>query len=114
MSLYDSVDCPYCEHENELTDVLDGGLSVDNTTDWECAKCEKEFEIHVEFEPTYNASKIIYTDCESCGENVRDVHVKGKRFPYPQNIKETKLCHKCYCRKMNEQYEAGQKAGRGL
>ena len=92
----DTVECPCCQHENDATDVLTNELSSDNTTDWECSNCEKEFEIHVEFDPCYSAEKIIYEDCQSCGDSTRDIAEKGRIFPWPENIKETKLCRPCF------------------
>lgn len=91
----DTVECPYCEHENDATDAL-SELSSDNTTDWECSKCGEEFEVHVEFDPVFSSEKIVYEDCEKCGKPTRDIHDKGRVFPWPKNIKETKLCGPCF------------------
>jgi len=34
--MYNTVECPYCEYENDMTDALCDGLSSDNTLDWTC------------------------------------------------------------------------------
>ena len=91
------VECPYCNYENDLTDIFDGGLPDDNTIDWECQECEREFEIYVEFNPTFSADEIVYEKCEICGKNVRNIYKKGSVYPYPENIKETQICEQCYC-----------------
>lgn len=85
--MYDAVECPYCEHENDMSDALCDGLGNDNTLDWECSNCEKEFEIYVEFEPSYSASKIEYTNCSICNEPSRKVYEKGRVFPFPKKWK---------------------------
>lgn len=92
----DTVECPYCEYENDMTDALSDGLSSDNTFDWECSNCEEEFEVYVEFEPSYYPSKIEYVVCEKCGTETRDILEKGKVFPYPEHLKESKVCRSCF------------------
>lgn len=95
MMCFDIVECPYCGHENDMSDgCVD--LPSDNKFDHECEKCEEEFEVEVEFEPTYSASKIVYTECECCKTKARDIYRKGYVHPYPKNIKETKLCRSCW------------------
>ncbi|KYG89029.1 hypothetical protein A0U40_13460 [[Bacillus] sp. KCTC 13219] len=92
----DKVKCPYCEYENDVTGAL-SDLNSDNTTDWECENCEGEFELQVEFEPSWSASKIVYAECENCGDVSRDFKRRGQVFPYP--ITEANvLCESCWRR----------------
>lgn len=67
----DTVTCPYCGHENDTTDML-YGLDSTNNTDWECFECEEEFNVYVEFEPTFYPSKIQYINCPICSDETRD------------------------------------------
>lgn len=48
-----TIDCPYCKHEHEPTGCheTDGGGH-------ECLKCGKEFEVEIEYDPYYSASKM--------------------------------------------------------
>lgn len=66
-----TVECPYCGHENDTTD-LTYYLDSTNNTDWECSKCEEEFNVYVEFEPIFYPSKIEYIVCPMCGVETRD------------------------------------------
>jgi len=91
-----NVECPYCNYENDLTDIFDNGVPGDNKIDWECQKCDKEFEIYVEFEPTFSASEIVYEKCEICETVVRDICKKGSIYPYPKNTPATQICRKCW------------------
>ena len=99
----DTVECPYCQYENDMTDALEG-LSSDNTTDWECQndECGEEFEVHVEFEPSFSAGKIVYEDCEKCGESTRDndIKKKGRVFPWPDHLTEETVCRFCFHKAM--------------
>jgi hypothetical protein len=92
----DTVDCPYCEYENDMSDALCDGLSNDSKIDWDCQNCGEIFEVYVEFEPTYYSSKIERINCEICGEETRDIYEKGRVVPYPENIKEKRICHECF------------------
>lgn len=49
----DTMDCPYCGHENEPT----GCHETDSGTQ-ECFECEREFEVHIDYSPNYHTSKI--------------------------------------------------------
>ena len=51
--MYDVIICPYCKHEHEPT-----GSHEDDSGDWECGECEREFECLIEYNPTYTTSKI--------------------------------------------------------
>ena len=93
--MFDTVECPYCEHENDMSDGLID-LPSDNTFDHICEECEKEFEVFVEFEPNYSGSKIIYEKCEKCGTKTRDFAKRGKIFPYPKSVKENIVCKPCF------------------
>lgn len=100
----ETVECPYCEFENDMSDGhID--LPSDNTFDSECENCEREFEVTVEFEPTYNANEIVYMACERCGDVNRDSMKKGRVFPYPEAFSENVVCTPCYLKGMGEQYE---------
>jgi len=91
---YDTVECPYCGHENDMSDgCVD--LPEDNKFDHECEKCGEEFEVEVELEPTYSANKIIYDTCECCGRKTRDSYKKGRVHPFP-SIQESLLCPDCW------------------
>lgn len=96
----ETVKCPHCNFENDMKDALTDGLSSDNTTDWECQNrlCEEEFEVAVDFIPTYAASKIEYNSCEKCQKETREIRMKGKVFPWPKDLAESKLCDGCYAR----------------
>ena len=89
------VECPYCEHENNITDALQD-LNSDNMTDWECSNCEEEFELQAEFDPTWSASKIEYVECGNCGDVSRNFKRQGLVFPYPENSKANVLCESCW------------------
>ena len=100
----DTVECPYCEHENDMSDgTVD--LPSDNKFDHECESCGKEFEVFVEFYPSYSGGKIDYVKCKKCGEETRDIVHKGKIFPYPENLKEKTVCRPCFHKAMIEEYE---------
>ncbi|MNO29199.1 hypothetical protein D3C76_191070 [compost metagenome] len=101
----DTVDCPFCEHENDMSDALCDGLSNDNTFDHECENCGEEFEVYVEFDPTYSASKIVYVNCEKCGTETRDPAKKGNIYPWPQFIDHNILCRSCFRKAHQEEYD---------
>lgn len=91
----DKVECPYCEHENDMSDgTVD--LSSDNKFDQECEMCEREFEVFVEFEPSYSASEIVYIDCGNCGKETRDQYKQGRVFPFPESLKGKEVCETCW------------------
>lgn len=92
----DTVECPYCGYDNDMSDALCDGLSSDNTFDHECESCEEEFEVYVEFDPSYSASKIIYTKCDVCGEDSREVVYKGIIYPWTQQLHDKTVCRSCF------------------
>lgn len=99
----DTVNCPYCGYENDMSDgCVD--LPDDNIFDSECEKCGKEFEVEVEFYPSYSAGKIIYEECERCNDKVRDIVKRGRICPYPKNIKEDKLCRECFSKLLSKDF----------
>ncbi len=102
--MWNTVECPYCEYKNDMSDALTD-LPSDNMFDHECANCEQEFEVEVEFDPQYSANKIIYEKCQICSDETRDICQKGKIFPYPEHVKEAKLCWSCFSKEMARQYE---------
>lgn len=101
--MFDTVECPYCGHENDMSDGLTD-LPSDNKFDHECEKCEQEFEVFVEWEPSYSSASIEYIKCEKCGEKSRDIVCKGSIYPYPKNLTETTICRPCYFKAMDEEY----------
>ncbi|KWX71601.1 hypothetical protein AMQ84_27145 [Paenibacillus riograndensis] len=100
----DTVDCPYCGHENDMSHALTDGLSSNNTFDHECEECETEFEVYVEFEPSYTSSEILYEPCQKCGSEERDIYKKGRVFPFPEALQHTKVCKKCYMEAIAAEY----------
>jgi|SRR5579875_4009489 len=100
---FDTVECPYCEHENDMSNAI-VELSDDNQFDHECEKCGREFEVFVEFLPSYSSGKIEYVKCEKCGEETRDPAKRGNIFPYPKSLKENIMCRPCYYKTLNEEY----------
>jgi transcription elongation factor Elf1 len=102
--MYNTCECPYCGHENDMTDAL-SDLSSDNTLDWECRECEEEFQVYVEFDPIYNASKIIYKDCEICGDHTRYFYEEGSISPFPKKHKGKVICKKCWTKGVFEEME---------
>ena len=92
----DTVECPCCGKENDMSDALCDGLSSDNTIDWECQECEEEFEVYVEFDPCYSASKIEYEECDMCNKKVRDIYKEGRIFPFPKSLEGKKVCKSCW------------------
>jgi len=104
--MIDTVECPYCGCENEM----DGDFSSDEF-DTECSYCEEEFEVTVEWEPSYRAGKIEYVKCEKCETETRDICKKGRIFPYPEHFEETEICRQCFLTGMEEQYENEDRGG---
>lgn len=76
-----------------------------NEFDTECVHCEKEFEVCVEFDPVFSASKIEIIDCENCGDEMRNFHQKGKTFPFPKSMGDKKICQKCFLMHVGEELE---------
>lgn len=101
--MYDTVECPYCGKENDMSDALCNGLSDDNKLDWTCEHCEEEFEVYVEFEPTFTASKIEYVECGVCGAKTRDIYDDKRIFPFPEKLKGKKVCHKCWLNEISKE-----------
>ncbi|GAA0491150.1 hypothetical protein GCM10008986_16520 [Salinibacillus aidingensis] len=100
----DTVECPYCEYENDMTEgTVD--LPDDNKFDHECENCEREFEVHVEFNPSYSSGKIEYVNCEKCGNETREPAKRGKIFPFPQSLDENVVCKHCFYKGHNEDFE---------
>lgn len=91
----DTVECPYCEFENDMSDGCTD-LPNDNKFDSECEKCGREFEVEVEFYPSYGARKIVYDACERCGERTRNAVKRGRRYPYPKAFSEDVICETCW------------------
>ena len=107
--MFDTVECPYCEHENDMSDGLTDLPGNDNQFDHECEKCEEEFEVEVEFSPSYAGSAIEYVKCDLCSEVTRDIKVKGRIFPFPKRTEATKICETCYRRLYREELKEDNK-----
>lgn len=99
-----SVYCPYCEEEIHISyDDYEGSESFD----MECSHCGEEFEVTVEYEPSFSANKITYEICRGCGQEFR---YEGKSFPRPEKYKhlsydEYIICSKCYKEGIFEDYK---------
>lgn len=102
--MIDTVECPYCGHVNDMSDGL-VDLPSDNRFDHQCESCERDFEVHVEFEPNYSSGRIDYVDCEKCGKTTRDICKKGRIFPYPEHYTESEVCEPCFLKGMAEQFD---------
>lgn len=93
--MFDTVECPYCKHENDMSEgTVD--LPSDNKFDHECENCPEEFEVFVEFTPVYSSGKINYESCEKCGKETREFRSRGRTFPFPESLKEDKVCYPCF------------------
>lgn len=101
--MFDSVYCPYCGHENDMSDGTTD-LPDDNKFDHECENCEREFEVYVEFYPVYRASEIVHVNCEKCGKKSRDPAKKGSIYPWPKLIDQNILCRPCFHMALEEEY----------
>lgn len=91
----DVAECPYCEHDNDMTDGL-VDLSRDNTFDHECANCGESFEISVVFDPRFISRKIEFENCDRCGTEERDIRKRGRVRPFPDHLDGDKFCKYCY------------------
>ncbi|RXZ78050.1 hypothetical protein EBB07_28760 [Paenibacillaceae bacterium] len=89
-----TVDCPYCGYENDVYEYLSDAR--DNKFDCECESCEKDFEVEVEYEPSFSSCEIVYEDCQSCGKETREPYKKGRIFPYPSHIDHDMICQACW------------------
>lgn len=100
----DTVECPYCEHENDMTDAL-ADLADENIFDTECESCEEEFEVEVEFIPSYSSNKIILKTCEECGTEDRNYKERRKVFPFPKSSNKNVLCYECFIKFLGKDYQ---------
>ncbi|RXZ84601.1 hypothetical protein EBB07_00875 [Paenibacillaceae bacterium] len=98
------VECPYCEHENDLTEYLTDVRG--DEFDHECESCEREFEIHVAYEPSLCSSEIVYENCQSCGDKTREPYKKGKVFPYPKHVEHDVICKSCWLKAYREELDS--------
>lgn len=57
------IDCPYCEHEHEAC-----GSHEDDEGEWQCHKCEKFFDVEIEYSANYYTSKKLCTTEHQWGE----------------------------------------------
>jgi len=96
--------CPYCENECDMDSFENDCAELD----WECEHCGKEFQIEVEYDPYFHASKIIIKTCQACNKKTREFGEKGKRYPFPKTPYET-LCDACYAKMMFVEIAANKK-----
>lgn len=99
----DIVECPYCGFENDMSDGC-CDLPSNNMFDHTCTQCNEEFEVLVEFEPSYSADKIEYEICDCCNKESRDFYNKGRVFPFPKCDFKV-LCKKCFYKILHEERE---------
>lgn len=72
--MFDTVECPYCEHGNDMSEgTID--LPSDDLFDHECENCERNFEVFVEFNPSYITIKL-YMSIVKSAEKKLENHVK--------------------------------------
>ena len=98
----DTIECPYCEHDNEIYDY-EGAESFDQ----ECSECGEEFEVTVEYDPIFNSAKIEYENCIDCGKKYRH---SGKSFPIPEKYENIEMknyfvCPDCFRRETSKDLE---------
>lgn len=55
--MVDKAKCPYCGHENDMSEAL-YGLSQDDRFDWECAGCDQSFQVQADIDVHFNVSAI--------------------------------------------------------
>lgn len=100
----DTVECPHCGQENDMSDgTVD--LPDDNKFDHECDHCDREFEVAVEFFPTYRSGKIEYVTCEKCSTETRDPATRGKTYPFPDSLHENVVCRPCFHKGFQEDFK---------
>ena len=69
--MYDTVECPYCGHENDMSDgCID--LPDDNKLDHECENCQ---------------------NCKNCDKCENDICIKCKEGYYKTNNYECEICN---------------------
>lgn len=102
--MFSVVECPYCMEDNDMDDYL-SDISGNETFDLECAHCDEEFEVRVEFEPTFSAEKIVIDTCESCKTTTRDAYRRGKVHPYLKSREFDVLCFDCFHTRKYEEYK---------
>lgn len=99
--MYEVAECPYCEHDNDMSDGL-VDLPGDNTFDHECTNCGESFEIRVEFDPRFMSRKIELVNCDQCGIEERDIRKRGRVRPFPDHLDGDKFCKYCYLKGISE------------
>jgi hypothetical protein len=105
MSYDDHIECPYCLEDNLLSKILEDRDHAESF-DVECTFCQKEFEITVEYEPSYMSHKIEYEKCEHCGDEVRySLRNRKNSFPFPDVFGEKEVCRKCCEKAIMESYK---------
>lgn len=103
--------CPYCGEMNDMTEALaEGYEDKDGKFDWTCRACDGEFEVVVEWEPKFEVAKIIWTECQKCGELVRHTHKRENTFPFPKSLEGKEVCPWCYFDEMGKEIEAAVKS----
>lgn len=75
MGYYDeTIECPYCGKDTEFNPDFEGA----DSNDTECEHCGKEFEVLVEYMPTYSTLTIDYNICKDCGREYRITRSQDK------------------------------------
>jgi C4-type Zn-finger protein len=89
-----NLECPFCGHEFKIDDY------ESDEFDETCPKCDKEFEVTVEYSPRFSEIKIEYVICDECGNELRTSQSMGHNtFPRPNKYKDKAkfyLCKKCW------------------
>ena len=53
-----TLDCPYCDHAHDMGDYPDHLTDMrGNEIEFECAHCEKTFDVTVDWEPVFYARR---------------------------------------------------------
>lgn len=109
--MHATVDCPNCGHENDMSDADISCLDSNNKMDHECSSCEEEFEVYVEFDPCYSASKIVIINCDSCGKETRNIYDHGRVFPFPKSLEGKRVCERCFASSYGKELDAQRASG---
>jgi len=56
--MIEKAKCPYCGHENDMTEAL-SGLSQDDKFDWECGNCGKSFQAKADIDVYFVVAEIL-------------------------------------------------------
>jgi len=79
-----TIDCPYCEAEHEPT-----GCHETDSSDWQCHKCERYFDVEIEYDPSYSTSK------EPCRDGQCEFGEMSEWRNYGDQELRSATCEKC-------------------